>query len=139
MLKRLKERIASWFRVQRRMYSIYCELGYVPWRKPARPKTRKKKDGTYLGGRELIPFMNDDAKRTFSHLLLRPGYMMRDYILRGQHTAGAEYCLAGEYVVAAENEVHARHTRLQDADGSVPVIFGVFDHHRAVTALRDPL
>ena len=65
MLKRLKERIASWFRVQRRMYSIYCELGYVPWRKPARPKTRKKKDGTYLGGRELIPFMNDYAKRSF--------------------------------------------------------------------------
>ena len=29
--------------------------------------------------------MNDDAKRTLSHLLLRPGYMMRDYILRGDH------------------------------------------------------
>ena len=29
--------------------------------------------------------MNDDAKRTISHLFLRPGYMMRDYILRGQH------------------------------------------------------
>ena len=27
-----------------------------------------------------IPFLNDDAKRTFTHLLLRPGYMMRDYI-----------------------------------------------------------
>ena len=39
----------------------------------------------YIGTREAIPFLNDDAKRTFSHLLLRPGYMMRDYILRGQH------------------------------------------------------
>ena len=39
-----------------------------------------------LGGAgEIIPFMNDDAKRTLSHLLLRPGYMMRDYILRGEH------------------------------------------------------
>ena len=38
-----------------------------------------------MGAREAIPFMNDDAKRTVSHLLLRPGYMMRDYILRGQH------------------------------------------------------
>ena len=61
----------------------------------------------------------------------------RPDILRGKHPAGAEHCLAGEYVVAAENEVHARHTRLQDADGSIPVVFGVFDHHRAVTALRD--
>ena len=85
MLKRLKERIASWFRAQRRMYSIYCELGYVPWRKPARPKTRKKKDGTYLGGRELIPFMNDDAKRTISQLVFRPGYMMRDYVVKRDH------------------------------------------------------
>lgn len=38
-----------------------------------------------MGAREAIPFMNDDAKRTFSHLFLRPGYMMRDYIFRGQH------------------------------------------------------
>lgn len=85
MLKRLKERIASWFRAQRRMYSIYCELGYIPWRKPAKPRTRKKKDGTYLGGRELIPFMNDDAKRTISQLVFRPGYMMRDYVVKGDH------------------------------------------------------
>ena len=33
-----------------------------------------------MGAREAIPFMNDDAKRTFSHLFLRPGYMMRDYL-----------------------------------------------------------
>ena len=35
-------------------------------------------------GEAIIPFLNDDAKRTFSHLFLRPGYMIRDYI-RGQH------------------------------------------------------
>jgi hypothetical protein len=32
----------------------------------------------------MIPFLNDDAKRTFSHLFMRPGYMIRDYI-RGDH------------------------------------------------------
>lgn len=85
MLKKLTQRITSWFRVRRRMYSIYCELGYVPWRKPAKPRVRKKKDGTYLGGRELIPFMNDDAKRTISQLVFRPGYMMRDYVVKGDH------------------------------------------------------
>lgn len=29
--------------------------------------------------------MNDDAKRTLAHLFMRPGYMMRDYIVRGDH------------------------------------------------------
>lgn len=32
------------------------------------------------GAFDSIPFLNDDAKRTFMHLLLRPGYMIRDYI-----------------------------------------------------------
>ena len=71
------------FQVWRRMYAIFNELGYVPWRKPR--KARKRRDGVYIGAREAIPFMNDDGKRTISHLFLRPGYMMRDYILRGQH------------------------------------------------------
>lgn len=73
----------------KRLWNIYLELGYNPWRKPRRPRTprkpRKEKGGVYMGTRDAIPFLNDDAKRTFSHLLLRPGYMMRDYILRGQH------------------------------------------------------
>ena len=74
------------FQVWRRMYAIFNELGYVPWRKPRKPrKARKRRDGVYIGAREAIPFMNDDGKRTISHLFLRPGYMMRDYILRGQH------------------------------------------------------
>ena len=81
-------RLSEWFRPRLRLWAIYNELGYIPWKKPKVKKERKrrKKDGgVYMGAREAIPFMNDDAKRTFSHLLLRPGYMMRDYILRGQH------------------------------------------------------
>lgn len=81
-------RLSEWFRPRLRLWAIYSELGYIPWKKPKVKKERKrrKKDGgVYMGAREAIPFMNDDAKRTFSHLLLRPGYMMRDYILRGQH------------------------------------------------------
>ena len=38
----------------------------------------------YKGAFDSIPFLNDDAKRTFAHLLLRPGYMIRDYI-GGKH------------------------------------------------------
>lgn len=64
---------------------MYNELGYIPWRKRRRVIKRKEHKGVYIGTREAIPFMNEDAKRTLSHLLLRPGYMMRDYILRGQH------------------------------------------------------
>ena len=75
--------LKQWLRPRLRLWSIYYELGYNPWRKPR--KARRKGRGVYMGAREAIPFLNDDAKRTFSHLLLRPGYMMRDYILRGEH------------------------------------------------------
>ena len=79
----------DWLKSRLRLLSIYEELGYIPWRKPAKPKKEKKKkkdDGVYMGTREaIIPFLNDDGKRTFSHLLLRPGFMMRDYILRGAY------------------------------------------------------
>ena len=67
-----------------RLWRIWSQLGYNPWHRPRKAKT-KQKEGVYIGTREAIPFMNDDAKRTLSHLLLRPGYMMRDYILRGDH------------------------------------------------------
>jgi hypothetical protein len=67
-----------------RLWAIWSKLGFSPWRKPQK-ESRKQHDGVYIGTREAIPFMNDDAKRTLSHLLLRPGYMMRDYILRGDH------------------------------------------------------
>ena len=77
-------RFLRWLRPRRRLFSIYLELGYNPWRKPRQPRQRNHK-GVYMGAAENIPFLNDDAKRTFAHLLLRPGYMMRDYIQRGQH------------------------------------------------------
>jgi hypothetical protein len=77
--------LSNWIRPRRRLWAIYNELGYIPWRKPPGRKVRRRRRGVYIGTREAIPFMNDDAKRTFAHLLLRPGYMMRDYILRGQH------------------------------------------------------
>ena len=77
------KKISKWLRPRLRLWAIYRELGYVPWRKPA--KARKERTGVYIGTREAIPFMNDDAKRTLSHLFMRPGFMMRDYIIRGDH------------------------------------------------------
>lgn len=70
-----------------RLWAIYRELGFIPWRKKREPrKTRKPRhEGVYIGTREAIPFMNDDAKRTLAHLFMRPGYMIRDYIIRGDH------------------------------------------------------
>ena len=53
----------------------------MPWSKP---KAKSQKGDFYKGAFDSIPFLNNDAKRTFVHLLLRPGYMMRDYI-KGQH------------------------------------------------------
>lgn len=72
-----------WLSVRLRLWAIYRELGYIPWKKPKKPQKQQK--GVYMGTKEVIPFMNEDAKRTISHLLLRPGYMLRDYIFRGQH------------------------------------------------------
>jgi len=40
----------------------------------------KRKGAFYRGAFDSVPFLNDEAKRTFLHLLTRPGYMMRDYI-----------------------------------------------------------
>ena len=82
---KLFDRIASRLSSLRRMYSIYCELGYVPWRKPGKPRRRRLKKNSFANGGDLIPFFNNDGKRTVSHLLLRPGYMMRDYVVRGDH------------------------------------------------------
>ena len=76
-------RLGNWIKPRLRLWAIYRELGYVPWRKPREAK--QTKDGLFKGtGETIIPFLNDDAKRTFSHLFLRPGYMIRDYI-RGDH------------------------------------------------------
>ncbi len=71
------------FDVRRRAFAIWQELGYLPWKK--QKATVKKGSGDfYKGAFDSIPFLNDDAKRTFTHLLLRPGYMIRDYI-NGDH------------------------------------------------------
>ncbi|MBO4557910.1 MAG: DUF3667 domain-containing protein [Bacteroidales bacterium] len=82
---KLPEKLTKWLRPRLRLWKMYNELGYIPWHKPRKEKKKKERKGVYIGTREAIPFMNDDAKRTLSHLLLRPGYMMRDYIMRGQH------------------------------------------------------
>ena len=74
--------------VRLRAFRIWQKLGFLPW---AKPKAKKKEEPSgkgkgdfYRGTFDGIPFLNDDAKRTFTHLLLRPGYMIRDYI-SGQH------------------------------------------------------
>jgi len=68
-------------KVRLRAFRIWQKLGYNPWH-----QAKEKKSGRdfYKGAFDSIPFLNDDAKRTFSHLLLRPGYMIRDYI-RGEN------------------------------------------------------
>ena len=72
------------FKSRRRAFTIWQKLGYFPWHKPREKKTRKRFGDFYKGAFDSIPFLNDDAKRTFSQLLLRPGYMIRDYI-KGAH------------------------------------------------------
>ena len=67
--------------VRLRAFAIWQKLGFLPWSKK---KSKSRKGDFYKGAFDSIPFLNDDAKRTFVHLLLRPGYMIRDYI-RGQH------------------------------------------------------
>jgi len=70
-----------------RAFQIWQKLGYNPWKRPRTSKNQKKgEEGGefYKGAFDSIPFLNDDAKRTFVHLLLRPGYMIRDYI-NGKH------------------------------------------------------
>ena len=68
----------------RRLFGIYLELGYNPWRKPK--EVRKRDKGVYMGAREaMVPFLNKDAKRTITDLIFRPGYLIRDYIQRGRY------------------------------------------------------
>ena len=66
---------------RRRAFTIWQKLGFLPWSKP---KKKNRNGDFYKGAFDSIPFLNEDAKRTFVHLLLRPGYMIRDYI-KGQH------------------------------------------------------
>ena len=72
------------FKSRLRAFAIWQKLGCLPWHKPKEKKARKHSGDFYRGAFNSIPFLNDDAKRTFSQLLLRPGYMIRDYI-KGAH------------------------------------------------------
>lgn len=70
-------------RVRLRAFRIWQKLGFLPWRKEKQARKQRKRD-FYKGAFDDIPFLNDDAKRTFQQLLFRPGYLIRDYI-SGQH------------------------------------------------------
>lgn len=70
--------------VRIRAFQIWQKLGVYPWAKDNKGDGKKRSGAFYKGAFDVIPFLNNDAKRTFTHLLLRPGYMIRDYI-RGEH------------------------------------------------------
>ena len=73
--------------VRKRAFSRWQKLGFNPWEKPAEPKKKlfKKSSGDfYKGAFNNIPFLNADTTKTFKHILLRPGYMIRDYV-NGNH------------------------------------------------------
>lgn len=74
----------SRYAARRRAFAIWQKLGYLPWRKEKKNRGGKTSGSFYKGAFNDIPFLNDDAKRTFQQLLLRPGHMIRDYI-SGQH------------------------------------------------------
>lgn len=64
--------------VRKRLFHIWQVTGTRPFHTA---KARKRKGSSFFKGSfDSIPFLNDDAKRTFVHLLLRPGYMIRDYL-----------------------------------------------------------
>lgn len=71
-------------KVYLRAFHIWQVLGYYPWKRERAAKKEVEGGDFYKGAFDSIPFLNDDAKRTFAHLLLRPGYMIRDYI-GGKH------------------------------------------------------
>jgi hypothetical protein len=74
-------------KVRLRAFRIWQVLGYMPWKSEwtvADDTPEGNVKGFYRGAFDSIPFLNDDAKRTFVHLLLRPGFMIRDYI-KGKH------------------------------------------------------
>ena len=75
-----KKRKQHGWDVRLRAFRMWQNLGFNPWQQP---KEGRRSD-FYKGAFDTIPFLNDDAKRAFVHLLLRPGYMIRDYI-QGKH------------------------------------------------------
>lgn len=64
--------------VRKRLFHIWQVTGTRPFHSA---KARERKQNSFFKGSfDSIPFLNDDAKRTFVHLLFRPGYMIRDYL-----------------------------------------------------------
>ena len=87
MGRAVRKRREHSLQVRWRAFTIWRNLGFLPWRKPRENQLAEKNKNAgdfYKGAFDSIPFLNDDAKRTFQHLLLRPGYMIRDYI-GGEH------------------------------------------------------
>jgi hypothetical protein len=121
------------FKSRCRAFAIWQKLGYFPWQKPKEKKARKRSRDFYKGAFDNIPFLNDDAKRTFSHLLLRPGYMIRDYI-KGAHerylaplTALIVFYAFFALVAAVMQPVQQRHRKeinpevlLEDVEDQIP-------------------
>ena len=73
--------------VRKRAFTIWQKTGVNPWEKPQEPRKRLFKNSSgdfYRGAFDGIPFLNEDSKRTFKHILLRPGHMIRDYV-NGYH------------------------------------------------------
>ena len=62
-----------------RAFKIWQKTGNSIWVN-TRTEREQKRRGFFHGAFDSIPFLNDEAKRTFVHLMLRPGYMIRDYI-----------------------------------------------------------
>jgi len=79
IIKEITQNIRIWFRA----FKIWQKTGNSIWVN-TRSEREQKRRGFFHGAFDSIPFLNDDAKRTFIHLLLRPGYMIRDYI-NGKH------------------------------------------------------
>ncbi len=76
---KIKDKISAWLRA----FKIWQKTGNGIWVN-TRTERERKRQGIFHGAFDSIPFLNDDAKRTFIHLVLRPGYMIRDYI-SGKH------------------------------------------------------
>lgn len=79
ILNNIRQKVGLWLRA----FKIWQKTGNGIW-VSTRTEREQKRHGIFHGAFDSIPFLNDDAKRTFVHLLLRPGYMMRDYIC-GKH------------------------------------------------------
>lgn len=63
-----------------RMFRMWQRSGEIPFSTKEKQTSDDKGQHFFTGSFDSIPFLNEQAKRTFVHLLLRPGYMIRDYL-----------------------------------------------------------